>query len=100
MFADLYFFKWDDQSAYRGTFAMEWYVLGNGGWDFSAVNPPTPNPQPLSPAQQAGLQFSDYPDTTRTTDPYNRCVYSTHRAAVASVIVEPAPAASRAPGVV
>ncbi|WIA23949.1 hypothetical protein OEZ85_013588 [Tetradesmus obliquus] len=37
----LFMLKWDDQSSFRGIFSQEWYVLGNGPWNFAAVNPPS-----------------------------------------------------------
>jgi hypothetical protein len=37
--AGLFMIKWDDQSRFRNQFSMEWYVLGNGPWDYSALHP-------------------------------------------------------------
>eukprot|EP00879_Flechtneria_rotunda_P005979 GHRR01006287.1.p1 GENE.GHRR01006287.1~~GHRR01006287.1.p1 ORF type:complete len:494 (+),score=170.52 GHRR01006287.1:2730-4211(+) len=31
--------KWNDQSRFRAQVNMEWYVLGNGPWDYTAVAP-------------------------------------------------------------
>jgi hypothetical protein len=31
--------KWSDQSRFRELFSMEWYVLGNGPMDYSALHP-------------------------------------------------------------
>lgn len=41
--AELFMVKWDDQSRFRGVFSMEWYVLGNGPWDFAALHPKPQN---------------------------------------------------------
>jgi hypothetical protein len=39
--------KWSDQSRFRELFSMEWYVLGNGPMDYSALHP---KQQPGNPA--------------------------------------------------
>lgn len=73
--------KWDDQSSFRGLFSMEWYVLGNGPWDYTAVNPPGVPKRNKNPANNVngsivsegsngrgnvsifGKEYSTYPDT-------------------------------------
>lgn len=45
--------KWDDQSRFRGLFSMEWYVLGNGPWDYSAMHPKQPSNTAAAAADEA-----------------------------------------------
>jgi hypothetical protein len=35
----MFMIKWSDQSRFRELFSMEWYVLGNGPMDYSALHP-------------------------------------------------------------
>ena len=64
--------KWDDQSRFRPIFAMEWYVLGNGPFDYSALTPPVSRANPLPEDQVFGANYTTYPNTSRTSDPANR----------------------------
>lgn len=46
---------------------MEWYVLGNGPWDFAAIHPDLArkSPPPTSSGQAMfGAQYSGYPNET------------------------------------
>eukprot|EP00775_Hariotina_reticulata_P005547 gene5547-5783_t len=69
----VFLLKWDDQSHFRGDFNAEWYVLGNGPWDYSALKPPNPGgsraprPGPQYGSYRKpvfGLEYSGYPNTT------------------------------------
>jgi hypothetical protein len=67
----VYFLKWDDQSHFRGVFSLEWYVLGNGPWDYVAVHPDLADAEQRSRDANSsgargvfGAQYSGYPDET------------------------------------
>ncbi|KAF8057146.1 ISA1 [Scenedesmus sp. PABB004] len=54
--------KFNDQSRSRGTFAAEWYVLGDGDFDYDALRPPPLSspapaqaPAAAAPPRRAGL---------------------------------------------
>ncbi|WIA44458.1 hypothetical protein OEZ86_007207 [Tetradesmus obliquus] len=75
----LFMLKWDDQSSFRGIFSQEWYVLGNGPWNFAAVNPPSSpvtaadgqannsNSSRSSSTPVFGQQYSTYPNSSTST---------------------------------
>lgn len=69
--AGVYFLKWDDQSHFRSLFSMEWYVLGNGPFDYGAIHPDlaskTPPPGSQGPKGMFGSQYSGYPNETDLT---------------------------------
>jgi hypothetical protein len=63
----VYFLKWDDQSNFRGLFSMEWYVLGNGPWDYAAINPDLARKNPVAESGAKGMfgtQYSGHPNQT------------------------------------
>jgi hypothetical protein len=65
--AGMYFLKWDDQSHFRSLFSMEWYVLGNGPWDYAAIHPDLAPKSPLPASSRQtmfGTQYSGYPNET------------------------------------
>jgi hypothetical protein len=64
--------KWSDQSRFRPIFAIEWYVLGNGPFDYSALTPPVTPADPLAEDQVLGSNYTTYPNTSRTSDAADR----------------------------
>lgn len=69
----MYFLKWDDQSHFRDLFSMEWFVLGNGPFDYGAIHPdlaskiPPPGSAQDPDKGMFGSQYSGYPNETDLT---------------------------------